>query len=97
MKIENNGINPLSPKATDATQRSERKSSSSQVAPSTRGGDKAELSGSARLLAKARTALETTPDVRSEQVDALRNQVENGTYTVQVEAVARKMQGLFKQ
>ena len=91
MKIENNGISPLSTQRTEATQRVEKKSDSKEV-NSVRGGqDKAEMSESARLLAKARAALGNVEDVDFERLALLKQQIGSGDYTVQVSELARKL------
>lgn len=98
MKIENNGINPLAPKATDGLDRAEsahRKPAASETARVS-GRDKAELSESARLLARARASLDQVGEVESEKVQMLRKQVESGDYTVQVEEIARRLMRLLR-
>jgi len=50
--------------------------------------DQASLSERARLLSKARLSLQEIPDVRSERVSALREQIQAGTYQVPVEQLA---------
>ena len=97
MKIENNGINPLTPKRPEATGRVEKKTDSKDV-HSVRGGqDKAEMSENARLLAKARAALGNVEDVDSERLALLKQQIESGDYTVQVSELARKLAGRLSQ
>ena len=93
MKIDNNGISPLTPKHTDPTQRPERKPVNGEVSSVNQNRDKAELSDNARLLSKARTALESVPDVRAEKVAQVSQQVQNGDYTVRPEEIARRMIG----
>jgi len=95
MKIENNGLTPLAPKNTNATSRLDKKYNSGETQSVSGGRDKAEVSGNARLLAKARVALDATDQGESEQVSHLRTQVQSGDYTVQVEDVARKLAGKF--
>jgi len=50
--------------------------------------DQASLSERARLLSKARLSLQEIPDVRTERVSALREQIQTGTYQVPVEQLA---------
>jgi flagellar biosynthesis anti-sigma factor FlgM len=103
MKIENNGISALTPKPTDpalkgadATQRPEKKTGEAAVSAVNRSHDKADLSEQARLLARSRAALETSPEAESEQVQKLRSQVQNGDYTIQVEAIVKRLAaGIF--
>lgn len=91
MKIENNGISSLSTQSTEAAQRAERKSSAGGAGRVQQGHDKAELSESARLLAKARAQMDSQDSVRSERLDEIRQQVNNGDYTIQVEELARRL------
>ncbi len=91
MKIENNGSMPVAPKRTDNVQAASKKDSSQGVRPATSGTDKAEVTESARLLAKARAALENSDDVESERVAMLKRQVESGNYQVPVEELAKRL------
>ena len=50
--------------------------------------DHAAVSEEARLLSRARQALEETPDTRDDKVTALRQQVQDGTYEVPLEKLA---------
>jgi negative regulator of flagellin synthesis FlgM len=94
MKIENNGISPLSSKQTDPTQRAERKQQTGgEVGSVNQGRDTAELSGNARLLGKARTSLDAVPDIRADKVAQLREQIQSGDYSIHVEEIARKIVG----
>ncbi len=92
MKVENNNINPLKPERPDETRSSEKIGRRSETAStSVRSRDKAELSEQARLLSKARTAINDTSDVRTELVASLQQQINQGSYQVPVEALARKL------
>lgn len=91
MKIENNGISPLLPRPTDATNRVEKKDDRPAVKALRSGQDKAEMSENARLLAKARAALGNQEEVDSERVALLKQQVGSGDYTIQVGDLARKL------
>ncbi len=90
MKIENNGISPLAPQGSDPAQRAERKTGA-ELNPSGHNRDSVALSADARLLAKARSAADSAPEVESERLAQLRQRVESGDYTVQVEEIARKL------
>src|ERR1700737_2947390 len=48
----------------------------------TRSADSITLSDDARALAAARDAVKNAPDVREQKVDALKQQVSDGTYNV---------------
>jgi len=93
MKIENNGLSPLSSKQTDPTQRSDRKPLGGEVGSVNQSRDTAELSGKARLLGKARLSLEAQADVRAEKVAQIKQQIESGDYTIRVEEIAEKIVG----
>lgn len=55
--------------------------------------DKVILSPEAKEILDAKRQIEDVPDIRTEKVDALRQQVESGTYEVQGDRVAVKMIG----
>lgn len=96
MKIENNGINPLSPKKTEesrAVEQSRQRLESNRVEHSR---DKAEFSENARLLAKARVALSELSDVETAKLEELQKSVQNGTYTVSVQELANRLVGFFR-
>lgn len=90
MKIENNGINPLAPQGADSLQRAERKALNESDTPLQR-RDSVALSADARLLAKARSAVDSTPEIENERLNQIRQRIESGDYTVQVEEIARKL------
>jgi flagellar biosynthesis anti-sigma factor FlgM len=91
MKIENTSMSPLSSKPTESAKRVEKKDSLKDTRSVHAGQDKAEMSENARLLAKARTTLGNVDETETERVAALRKQIENGDYTVQVSELARKL------
>ncbi len=91
MKVENNSVTPLSSQNTDAAQRVDKKVNSSEVSSVSQGRDRADVSENARLLAKARAALESNAEVENARVEMLRNEIKSGDYSVQVEEIARKM------
>jgi anti-sigma28 factor (negative regulator of flagellin synthesis) len=49
------------------------------------------MSEDARLLAKARVALNTVNETDNEKLAVLRDRIESGDYTVQVTELARKL------
>ena len=55
------------------------------------GGDRVELSSGSREVMKMQEILQETPEVRREKVDALKRQIEEGTYQVDPQKVADKM------
>lgn len=58
--------------------------------------DEATLSERARLLQKARAALEQAPETRQDKVDALRNAITEGTYQIDVRALADRLMRWIK-
>jgi flagellar biosynthesis anti-sigma factor FlgM len=93
MKIEPNGTSRLNPAETEATRAAEKASRANESANV--GGlsskDQATLSDRAKVLAKAYAALEDVPEVRSAQVEPLKEQVQNGTYSVPQEEVVKRL------
>jgi flagellar biosynthesis anti-sigma factor FlgM len=90
MKIENNGINPLAPQGPDPAQRADRKTVN-EVNSLVQRRDSVALSADARLLAKARAAADSAPELENERLAQIRQRIESGDYTVQVEEIARKL------
>ncbi len=95
MKIENNGISPLSSKPTDLTSRVEKKDDHKDVQVARSGQDTAEMSENARLLAKARVALGNVEETDSDRLVTLKNQIASGDYKIQVNSLARKLVARF--
>ena len=55
--------------------------------------EKVNLSAAARDIQKIKKIIEGLPDVRTEKVQALQKQVEQGTYKVDSDKIAEKMVG----
>jgi flagellar biosynthesis anti-sigma factor FlgM len=94
--VDNNNISPLSPKKADNAYRAQANSgtgSSDSAVGGTDKRDKAVVSENARMLAKARAALENAPEVENERLTEIRKQINNGDYTIQVENIARRLMG----
>lgn len=53
--------------------------------------DSVTLSADARSLAAARDAVQSAPDVREQKVAAIKQRVDDGTYTVPAQVLARKL------
>lgn len=53
--------------------------------------DQVSLSAEARALAQARKAVDGAPDVREDRIAAIKQQIENGTYNVSPEALAKSI------
>lgn len=92
MKIENNGINPLAPQGPDPAQRADRKMVN-EVNSLAQRRDSVAFSADARLLAKARAAADSAPELENERLAQIRQRIESGDYTIQVEEIARKLAG----
>jgi negative regulator of flagellin synthesis FlgM len=99
MKIDGLSPNSISPNQTDAT--GQVKNSSAKTDQSSRvqsaSTDRAELSERARLMGKARAALQNTPDVNQEKVDEIKQRVDGGTYEIPAEELARRLQPRVNQ
>ena len=94
MKIENTNINSAAFNKTEGTHQVEKQNSSSSSVENTSAvskKDKAELSENARLLSKARTALDETPEVDQAKVDNLKAKIQKGEYNIPYEDLANKM------
>jgi anti-sigma28 factor (negative regulator of flagellin synthesis) len=97
MKIENNNMLPLSARPAEAANLIEKKDDLTEVTSVRPKQDSVEMSDNARLLAKARTALGNVDETNSEQILALKSQVESGDYTVQVNQLAIKLAARLNQ
>ncbi len=80
-----------------AARRAERSSSDAQpkLDPSSARlpADTVEISSRSRDLARARQAVESTPDVRADKVAEIKKRIEDGTYSVSPELLAQKLLG----
>ncbi len=95
MKIEPTGLQPLTPKQTEKTASVEKRDELAESESTRAGQDKVEMSKNARLLAKARAALDSSESANAERIALLKQQVESGDYTIQVGDIARKLLGKF--
>jgi len=55
------------------------------------GSDRVELSAGSREVMKMQEILQETPEIRKDKVDALKKEIEEGTYQVDSNQVADKM------
>ncbi len=55
--------------------------------------DSVSLSSFAKELSVAKNAVDNVPDVRSDKVNAIKEQIKNGTYNVSAEQIADKIMG----
>ncbi|MCX8061216.1 MAG: flagellar biosynthesis anti-sigma factor FlgM [Anaerolineales bacterium] len=90
MKVEHSQNNRIVQKQAENTAAVERQQrlQENERADRLTNKDQASLSDRARLLSKARLSLQEIPDVRTERVAALREQIQAGTYQVPVEQLA---------
>ncbi len=58
--------------------------------------DAVSISKAARELQEARKAVQDAPDMRQAKVEAIKKQVQDGTYQVPMEALVEKLMSLFK-
>jgi len=93
MKIENNNISNANFNKTEAANQVEKQhsASSSNSASVVSNKDKAEFSDNARILSKARIALNETPEVDQAKVDNLKAKIQKGEYNIPYENLAEKM------
>ena len=93
MKIENNNISSTSFNKTEGTHQVEKQNTSGSVENTSAAArkDKAELSDQARLLSKARLALDETSEVDQAKVDDLKAKIQKGEYNIPYESIAEKM------
>ncbi len=96
MKIENGSIHPLASSRPQGASPVDRTPHSGENAPTSNTKDRAELSEQARILAKARHALNESQEVRNERIEQLRQQIEGGTYNIPLEALANHLLKLLK-
>ncbi len=98
MKIESSQANSIAPKQTGSAGPVEKKErTTGTTSQNIAGKDTASLSERARLLAKARTNLDETPDIRMEKVQPLREQILSGTYIVPIEKLAKTLLAHLKE
>lgn len=93
MKIENNNISNANFNKTEAANQVDKQHAaySTNNASTVSSKDKAELSDNARLLSKARVALNETPEVDQAKVDDLKAKIQKGEYNIPYENLAEKM------
>jgi flagellar biosynthesis anti-sigma factor FlgM len=91
MKIEKNNLTPLSTQKPSEAHPLDKSSSRGETTALSGDHDKAVLSEKARLLAKAKAALNEDSGVNQERVDQLKKQIDDGNYTVPLEELAKRM------
>lgn len=87
MKVEHSQNNRIVQKQAENTAAIERQQrlQENERADRLTNKDQASLSERARLLSKGRLSLQEIPDARFERVNALKEQIQTGTYQVPVE------------
>ena len=96
MDIEriNQRHNDSSVNSSLAARRAERAANESAKADPERvrpASDSVEISDRSRELARARQAVDETPEVRADKVADIKKRIEDGTYTVSPQMLARKL------
>ncbi len=92
MKIENNNINSASFNKAEGAQKVEKlQSSAVENNASVNKKDKAELSDQARLLSKARAAMDGVSDIDQAKVDEIKAKVDKGEYKIPFEQLANNL------
>jgi flagellar biosynthesis anti-sigma factor FlgM len=94
VKVEKSGSGSVARAKTDGARGIEKSNLNHPVAhPAVPVGttDQAALSEQARVLNKARAAIDTIPEVRTEKVSALRDQINSNSYKVPFEELAHRL------
>ncbi len=93
MKIEGLSPNSISPNQPEGAGQVKNSSAHAEQTSRAHGpaADRADLSERARLMGKARAALQNTPDVDQEKVKDVKQRIDNGTYTVPADELARRL------
>ena len=95
MKIENSGVVPPSSQSIEGLKRAEKKEKPKESQSVHAGQDTVEMSEEGRLLAKAHAALADADQSDTKRLEALRQQIQSGDYSVQVAELARKILARF--
>ena len=94
MEIKNN-LNQLDPytrtKITGTNSQDAKRGANAAAAPAPESGDRISLSPEAKLRTEAYTTAMNAPDIRQSKIDALKAQVESGTYQTDSKAIASKL------
>lgn len=94
MKINNTELNPAQSSRSDSTKSIDNNAKAGRKGDyktKFKNKDEAAVSDIARLLAKTHQALQETPDVRTEFVENIRQKIQDGTYEVPIEELAKKL------
>ena len=98
MKVENAQTNRLVQKQAEEAAPLERNKRpiDNEKAETLGGKDQASFSERARLLAKVKTSFDETPDVRTERVNSLKEQITTGSYKIPMDELAKRLASRFK-
>lgn len=95
MVIDMNGVNSLQNQSSRSSATSNRSDGgngkASAKADAVGSDDQVQLSSQANALQKVEARIQDLPDVDSERVAALRQQIENGEYQVNADNIAQKL------
>lgn len=91
MKIENNPLNQLQSSKAESLQQVEKQQKQVEQTARTPQKDTLEVSEKARLLSKARIAIDGVEEARAQKVNDLKEKVNNGDYQVPHEELAKRI------
>jgi flagellar biosynthesis anti-sigma factor FlgM len=93
MKIDSLSPNPLSSNPSEGAGQVKNSGHADQGSRVQGAGasDRADLSDRARLLAKARTSFQNTPDINQEKVADVKKRVDSGTYSIPTDQLVRRL------
>ncbi len=93
MEIPSNDIRIKNKTVQDRTDVAGKKAANQKSEPAGQatGGEHIALSAKAKGIQKALETVQTSPDIRSEKVDAIKTQVASNTYQVDSEAIAERI------
>jgi flagellar biosynthesis anti-sigma factor FlgM len=95
MKVENSSLNSITPQKAEGPRGVDKTPRPVETTPAVGGKDKAELSEKARLLSKAMSASDTSSTDRQAKVANIKQQVDNGTYSIPLSELANRLHKLF--
>ncbi|MBS1253993.1 MAG: hypothetical protein MAG451_03049 [Anaerolineales bacterium] len=87
MRIDGNILQEILQFRSQEVEEVDRRDTEKSGAKAEVGGDEAILSAGARLLQRVREAIDAAPDVREGKIEALRQQIQDGAYEVDEEAL----------
>ncbi|MBW1741196.1 MAG: flagellar biosynthesis anti-sigma factor FlgM [Deltaproteobacteria bacterium] len=99
MKITDNGyeiagfINKTTP--SPGKEQAEKASTPLHSPPDSKGDAIVDLSETSKEVQRAKEVIESEPDIRSEKVDAIKDEVDKGAYKIDYDQTAEKMVGVF--